>query len=373
MAGIYIHIPFCKKACHYCNFHFSTSKKLLPQFINAITKEAELQKLFFSETVETIYFGGGTPSIIETIDLEKILTAIHKYYAVDSNAEITLEANPDDISEVKLIEWKSLGINRISLGIQSFVEEELSWMNRSHTASQAIQSIELIKNHFDNYSIDLIFGSPLLTKELWIKNIRQALVFQPPHLSCYALTIEEKTVLGNWLKNKKIAPINNDQQAEQFEILMGELETNNYLHYEISNYAKPGFESKHNSSYWQGKKYLGLGPSAHSFNGKSRFWNVANNALYISGIENGASVTEVEHLTTEQQFNEYIMISLRTSDGINENFVIKNWNEKTYQHFNFKIQNWLKTNHLERKNHQITLTQKGKLFADGIAADFFLI
>lgn len=372
MAGIYIHIPFCKKACHYCNFHFSTSKKSIPQLINAIVKEAALQKKFIAEIVETIYFGGGTPSFLDAIEIEKILAVIKKNYSVSLTAEITLEANPDDVSEKNLVAWKALGINRISLGIQSFIENELVWMNRSHHAQQALQSIQLIKQYFTNYSIDLIFGSPVLTKELWIKNIQQALAFQPPHLSCYALTIEEKTVFANWLANKKIAAINQEHQAEQFEILMYELETNGYHHYEISNYAKPGFESKHNSSYWQGKTYLGLGPSAHSYNGKTRFWNVANNALYISGIENGNCVSEKEHLTTSQQFNEYVMISLRTSEGINENFVRKNWNEKTYQHFNFKIQNWLKTNHLERKNHQITLTQKGKLFADGIAADFFL-
>ena len=372
MAGIYIHIPFCKKACHYCNFHFSTSKKLLPQFINAITKEAELQKLFLTESVETIYFGGGTPSILEVADLEKILTAIHKYYSVSLTAEITLEANPDDISEVKLIEWKSLGINRISLGIQSFIEEELLWMNRSHTAEQAQKSIELIQQYFDNYSIDLIFGSPLLTTDLWIKNIEQALAFQPPHLSCYALTIEEKTVFGNWLANKKMVAINQENQAEQFEILMHKLEAQGYHHYEISNYAKPGFESKHNSSYWQGKTYLGLGPSAHSYNVKSRFWNIANNALYITGIENEQLVVEIENLTIEQQFNEYVMISLRTSAGINEDFVRKNWDNETYQHLQSKIQKWFKTNHLDRKNQFLLLTKKGKLFADGIAADLFL-
>ena len=372
MAGIYIHIPFCKKACHYCNFHFSTSKKSIPQLINAIAREAEIQKNFINEAVETIYFGGGTPSILDVNDVEKILSAIYKNYSVSSIAEITLEANPDDVSEENLLAWKAIGINRISLGIQSFIEEELVWMNRSHDAKQALQSVELIQQNFENYSLDLIFGSPILTTDLWIKNIHQALAFQPPHLSCYALTIEEKTVFGNWLANKKMVAINQEHQAEQFEILMQELEANNYLHYEISNYAKAGFESKHNSSYWQGKKYLGLGPSAHSYNGKSRFWNIANNALYISGIENEQLVIEEENLTIEQQFNEYIMISLRTSAGINADFVRKNWNEKTYQHFQSKISKWLKTNHLEGINDNFILTKQGKLFADGIAADFFL-
>lgn len=372
MAGIYIHIPFCKKACHYCNFHFSTSKKLLPQFINAITKEAEERTLLFNEPVETIYFGGGTPSLLEIIDLNKILLSIRKNYKVSSTAEITLEANPDDISKEKLINWKTLGINRISLGIQSFVEEELVWMNRSHNAQQAIESVQLIQDHFENYSLDLIFGSPLLTRALWVKNIHQALSFQPPHLSCYALTIEEKTVFGNWLAHKKIEPVNSDYQAEQFEILMEEMEANHYLQYEISNFAKQGFESKHNSSYWQGKKYLGLGPSAHSYNGKSRFWNVANNALYISGIESKTNIREEELLTTQQQFNEYILISLRTSKGINENLVRNTWDDKTYQHFQSIFDKWHKIKYLDKKNQHIFLTKQGKLFADGIAADFFL-
>jgi oxygen-independent coproporphyrinogen III oxidase len=371
MAGIYIHIPFCKKACHYCNFHFSTSKKSIPQLVNALVKEAELQKKFINETVETIYFGGGTPSILEVADLEKILSSIHKNYSVSSTAEITLEANPDDVTTEKLMAWKALGINRISLGIQSFIEEELQWMNRSHDAKQAIQSVQLIQQYFQNYSIDLIFGSPLLTNDLWLKNIHQALLFQPPHLSCYALTIEEKTVFGNWVQQQKIPELNSDQQAEQFEILMQELKAAGYHHYEISNYAKPGFESKHNSSYWQGKTYLGLGPSAHSYNGKSRFWNVANNAFYVTGVEQENLMVEEESLTVEQKFNEYIMIALRTSEGINADFVRKNWNENTYQHFQSKFLKWLKTNHLQIKNDQITLSQQGKLFADGIAADFF--
>ncbi len=372
MAGIYIHIPFCKKACYYCNFHFSTSKQSIPKLVNAIVREATFQNFFIDETVETIYFGGGTPSILEVTEIEKILSSIYKNYSVSTTTEITLEANPDDVSEENLMAWKSIGINRISLGIQSFIEEELVWMNRSHGAQQALKSLQLIQQYFNNYSVDLIFGSPLLTIDSWIKNIQQALAFRPPHLSCYALTIEEKTVFGNWVANKKMEVINQEQQAEQFEVLMQELEAQGYHHYEISNYAKPGFESKHNSSYWQGKTYLGLGPSAHSYNGKSRFWNIANNTLYISGIENEISIAEVEHLTPQQQFNEYVMIALRTSEGINEDFVRKNWNEITYQHFHSKIQKWFKTNHLEIKNNQLTLTQKGKLFADGIASDFFL-
>ena len=372
MAGIYIHIPFCKKACHYCNFHFSTSKSLLPQFIDAITKEAQVQHSFIQEPVETIYFGGGTPSILQKNELKKILISIQKNYIITTDAEITLEANPDDISTKKLIEWKGLGINRISLGIQSFVEDELAWMNRSHNAKQAIESVQLIQQHFNNYSLDLIFGSPLLTNELWLDNINQALAFNPPHLSCYALTIEEKTVFGNWLAHKKMDAINQEHQAEQFEVLMEQLEANNYLHYEISNYAKPGFESKHNSSYWQGKSYLGLGPSAHSYNGTSRFWNVANNALYISGIENKTDIREEEVLTSAQQFNEYVMIALRTVQGIKINYIQEKFPSKYYHHFIKMIQKWVVSQHLLVNQQSITLTSKGKLFADGIASDLFI-
>jgi oxygen-independent coproporphyrinogen III oxidase len=317
MAGIYIHIPFCKQACHYCNFHFSTTHHQIPQVVNAIAKEAFLRKNYITESIDTIYFGGGTPSILNTTDIAFLLDEINKNFVVNPQAEITLEANPDDITEQNLLAWKHIGINRFSLGIQSFIDEELQWMNRSHNAHQAKQCIELIKKHFYNYSIDLIFGSQLLSNEQWIANIETALSFHPPHLSCYALTVEEKTTLGKKVAQLKQPNIDNNKQAEQFEILMQQLETAGYQHYEISNYAQPNFESKHNSSYWKGKHYLGLGPSAHSFNGNSRSWNIANNALYVAGIENNQTVLETEILTTTQQLNEHIMIALRTALGIN--------------------------------------------------------
>ena len=372
MAGIYIHIPFCKQACHYCNFHFSTTKKLLPQLVNAIIIEASLQKNYISEMVATIYFGGGTPSILSVSEIDNILSALKNNFSISKQVEITLEANPDDISEEVLLQWKAIGINRLSLGVQSFINEELVWMNRSHNAQQSLQSIEFIKKYFNNYSIDLIFGSQLLTNEQWVKNIQTALSFHPPHISCYALTIEEKTVFGKHVAQKKLLNIDSDKQATQFEILMEELEANGYQHYEISNYAKPSFESQHNSSYWKGKKYLGLGPSAHSFNGITRSWNISNNVLYISNIEQNILPQETETLNETQKFNEYIMIRLRTSEGINLEFVKKNWDVETYQHVSQKIQKWLKINYLQIANQHLQLTKKGKLFADGIAADFFL-
>ena len=371
MAGIYIHIPFCKQACHYCNFHFSTTRHLLPRMVAAIAKEIETRQAYLTEPIDTIYFGGGTPSILNSSDIELLLTKCREVFDVNSKAEITLEANPDDITEEKLIEWKKLGINRFSLGIQSFVDTELQWMNRSHNAQQAKDCIKLIKNHFDNFSIDLIFGSQLLTNEQWQENIDTALSFDPPHLSCYALTIENKTALGNKVEKNLAANIDNEKQAQQFEMLMQQLKVANYNHYEISNYAKPGFESQHNSSYWQGKHYLGVGPSAHSFNGFSRSWNVANNALYVSGIENETSILETETLTKIQQLNEYIMISLRTSSGISISAIYEKWGFEIANELSAKAQIWTKSQHLIFNETHIQLTQLGKLFADAISCDLF--
>jgi oxygen-independent coproporphyrinogen-3 oxidase len=371
MAGIYIHIPFCKQACHYCNFHFSTTQHLLPRMISAIARETELRKTYLTETVDTIYFGGGTPSILHSSDIELLLTKCKEEFNVNPNAEVTLEANPDDITEEKLLQWKKIGINRFSLGIQSFIDAELQWMNRSHNGQQAKDCIELIKKHFNNFSIDLIFGSQLLTNDQWQENIDIALSFNPPHLSCYALTIEPKTTLGKKVEKKKVTDIDNEKQAEQFNLLMQQLYKANYHHYEISNYAKPGFESKHNSSYWQGKHYLGLGPSAHSFNGLSRSWNIANNAMYVASIENETSMLETETLTATQQLNEYIMISLRTSLGIDLKMIKQEFGENFSQELLNKTTILLQSNDINIFNNHIQLTQKGKLFADSIAADLF--
>lgn len=371
MAGIYIHIPFCKKACHYCNFHFSTTKNLMNEMIDAIAMEMQQRTSYLSETIDTIYFGGGTPSILPTEKISLLLQECQQYFNVNPQAEITLEANPDDITENNLVAWKAIGINRFSLGIQSFMDTELQWMNRSHTAQQAKDCITMLQQHFNNYSIDLIFGSQLLTNEQWLHNIQTALAFNPPHLSCYALTVEEKTILGKKVEQKNMPGINNEKQAEQFEILMEQLQQAGYHHYEISNYAKAGFESKHNSSYWQGKHYLGLGPSAHSFNSISRSWNIANNALYIAGIVNNASVIETEILTTTQQLNEYIMIALRTANGIDTNKIINEFGNKAAQLVLQAAEKWIASKHIIQHKNAIQLTQQGKLFADAIAGDLF--
>ncbi|MCW3110682.1 MAG: hemW [Segetibacter sp.] len=374
MAGVYIHIPFCRKACHYCNFHFSTSNRLQESFVTALLQEIELRKTYFSEPVSTIYFGGGTPSILPSADIKRILGTLMQTFVVEPEVEITLEANPDDITTEKLQEWKQMGINRLSIGIQSFFEEDLQWMNRAHNASQAANCIQLAHNAgFHNLTIDLIYGTPTLSDENWKKNVDIALALQIPHLSCYALTVEPKTALENLIKQKTLADVDSEKQARHFELLMQWMKEAGYEHYEISNFAKPGFRSKHNSSYWQGKQYLGLGPSAHSFNGHSRQWNIANNALYIQSITNGTLPSEEEILTKDQQLNEYIMTSLRTMEGLSLEKVMKDYGEKKWELILKTAHSHLEYNHLIVENNYLKTTSEGKLLADGIAADLFVL
>ncbi|HVG15039.1 MAG TPA: radical SAM family heme chaperone HemW, partial [Chitinophagaceae bacterium] len=308
MAGIYLHIPFCKQACNYCNFHFSTSLSHKKELINALLTEIKLKTgIFENETIQTIYFGGGTPSLLSIDDCKLIMERIHQAFTVAPGAEITLEANPDDISPEKLKGWKEAGINRLSIGIQSFFEEDLRWMNRAHGKDQALNSLQWASSEFENISLDLIYGTPLLTDDMWLQNIETALSFLIPHLSCYALTVEEKTPLQKQILSRKKDNVDADKQARHFTLLMRHLKEKGYEHYEVSNFALPQFRSRHNSSYWKGEKYLGLGPSAHSYNGISRTWNVANNAKYIRGIEKGMIDFETEVLTAIQKLNEYIM------------------------------------------------------------------
>ena len=368
MAGIYIHIPFCRQACHYCNFHFTTSLRYKNELFTSLLKEIGLQKAYLqSEPVETIYFGGGTPSLGTMEEIQSIILKIQSCFIVSQNAEITLEANPDDITEDKLSGWKEAGINRLSIGIQSFFEEDLQWMNRAHNAQQAIANLQLAKKYFDNITIDLIYGTPALTNERWKKNIETAISLNIPHLSCYALTVEPKTPLDKLIKHQKSADVNPDKQSEQFLLLMQWLEEAGYEHYEISNFAKPGWRSRHNSSYWRGKKYLGIGPSAHSFNRTTRQWNIANNNIYIESINKGEIPFEKEVLTTAQQLNEYIMIALRTSEGIDlgklTNDEVANILKKSKKHIDILL--------MKQENNHLILTREGKLLADGIASDLF--
>jgi oxygen-independent coproporphyrinogen III oxidase len=369
MAGIYIHIPFCKKACHYCNFHFSTSTQLKDEFINALVQEVELQKDYLTEPIQTIYIGGGTPSILSISDVETIINALQYSFTLASGIEMTLEANPDDITIEKIIAWKNLGINRLSIGIQSFVAADLQWMNRAHDVAQAKQCIEdAIKNGITNLSIDLIYGTPNLSNEDWIMNIKTAAAMGIQHLSCYALTVEPNTALEKMILQKKKAPVDANKAATQFEILMNLAPKLGFEHYEISNFAKKGFRSLHNSSYWQGKSYLGLGPSAHSFNGSTRQWNVANNALYIQSLKNNIVPFEIETLTIKEQCNEYIMTSLRTIEGLDIGLIEKLYKVKMAA----KVEKYLSAKLMILENNFLTLTNAGKLRADGIAADLFM-
>jgi oxygen-independent coproporphyrinogen-3 oxidase len=375
MAGIYVHIPFCKKACHYCNFHFSVSTKTKNDLIAALLKEIVLRQNYLEqEPLETIYFGGGTPSLLSRADIDMILQQLGSVHTILPGAEISLEANPDDITADKLDAWKAAGINRLSIGIQSFFETDLQWMNRAHTALQARACISSAQEAgFRNLSIDLIYGTPGLTDENWKENVETALALGIPHLSCYALTVEPDTALQKMITRQMKQPVDPEKQAHQFVSLMQWLGKEGYEHYEISNFAKPGHRSRHNSSYWEGKKYLGLGPSAHSFNGISRQWNIASNSLYIQSLQTDQLPFEMETLTAVQHLNEYIMTSLRTLEGLDLERVKSHFGEAAASQLQKNSNRFIASGKLLHHAHRLQLTQEGKLFADGIAADLFFM
>jgi putative oxygen-independent coproporphyrinogen III oxidase len=373
MAGVYIHIPFCKQACHYCNFHFSTLLKGKNEFLAALLKEIDLRKSYLlGEKIETIYFGGGTPSLFSSEEIKSILDKLRGSFEIIQDLEITLEANPDDLTIDLLSGLKDSGINRLSIGIQSFFEEDLRWMNRAHSAEQSMECIQNAREvGFNNLSIDLIYGSPTLTDDKWKRNVDLAVALKIPHLSCYALTVEPRTALDSMIKKNKVQDIDPDIQARQFLQLINWLGDAEYEHYEISNFAIPGKRSRHNSSYWQGKKYLGLGPSAHSFNGHSREWNVSNNAIYAKSILDGIIPSSSEELTSTQQLNEYIMTSIRTSEGTNLEIIRERFGENAAAETGKKTDQYIKRELAFQKDKSIILTTEGKLFADRIAAELF--
>ena len=386
MAGIYIHIPFCKQACYYCNFHFSASVVLKKEIVDSIINEIEIRSkaitendktgigiISHGEKIETIYFGGGTPSLLSKDEVFSIISSIRRNFIVENAAEITFEANPDDINFDNLKDWKISGINRLSIGIQSFIERDLKWMNRAHNTTQALDSILLSKEAgFKNFSIDLIFGTPGLSDNEWEQNIKTIIELEVPHISAYALTVEPKTALYKMIKTKKKENINSDVQAKQFLILMNMLRGAGYEHYEISNFAKPGFRSRHNSSYWQGKKYIGIGPSAHSYNGKERMWNMANNVFYIRSLQQNIIPFEKEILTNKEKINEYIMTSLRTMEGMDLYFIENNFSNLERIRIENILQNKVEEGNYFQQNERIILTDKGKLFADAIAVELFV-
>ncbi len=373
MAGLYLHIPFCKQACHYCNFHFSTSLKQKDAMVQAILQELTDRKAYIEgETLNTIYFGGGTPSLLTQTDLALIFEKINHLYSIHEKAEITLEANPDDLSEQKLRELKETPINRLSIGVQSFFETDLQFMNRAHNATEAktcIQNAQAIG--FNNLTIDLIYGSPTTTNVRWEQNIQTVLDFDIPHISCYCLTVEPDTALDHFVKKGKAAPVNEEKAAQQFEILMATLKNAGYEHYEISNFAKPNWHARHNSNYWLGATYLGIGPAAHSFNGTSRQWNIAHNAKYIQAINSHQPAFEKETLSTAQQYNEYILTALRTKWGCDIH-KIANWGANFKTHFQKISKDYLVEALMQQKNNIFTLTDKGKLLADKIVMELFM-
>lgn len=374
MAGIYLHIPFCKKACHYCDFHFSTSPQYKEPMLKALRHELFLRKNYLgNQPIETIYFGGGTPSLLSANELQVLLGDIVDQFDVSSKAEITIEANPDDLNPQRVKELRQTLINRFSIGIQSFFEEDLRWMNRAHSAIEAQSSIKRVQDAgFENITADLIYGYPLLSNPKWEHNIQELIQLNIPHISSYSMTVEPATALSTFIKKGEQKAMDEGQSAAQFLILMEQLKEAGFEHYEISNFAKPGSYSKHNSNYWEGISYLGIGPSAHSFNGESRQWNISNNAKYIDQIQNGKIPSEIEVLTKENRINEYIMTSLRTSKGMDLNKITDEFGSDYANEIKNNLEPLTEKNWILMHDQLITLTSDGKLFADHIASELFI-
>ena len=373
MSGIYIHIPFCKQACYYCDFHFSTSLKRKSEMINAIARELALRKNEVNEVVESIYFGGGTPSLLNIEDLYFLIDAIHKNYRVSDIIEITLEANPDDLSKTKIIELSKTPINRLSIGIQSFYDDDLKMMNRAHSSEESGKCLSVATNYFENITIDLIYGITNMSTDKWKQNLHKTFDFGISHISSYALTVEPKTALYNFIKTGKYPPLDENLASQHFDILVDETSAHGYVQYEISNFGKPDYYSKHNTSYWKGRAYLGVGPSSHSFNGKQRSWNVANNSKYLKGINANELSCEIETLSQSDKFNELIMTGLRTIWGVSLSRVEKEYGLEVKKELLRNGKNHIANDSLEIINDVLFVTRKGKFLADGIASDLFLV
>lgn len=374
MSGIYLHIPFCRKACHYCNFHFSTSTNHTTQMVAALTKELTLRQQSQVETpVETIYFGGGTPSLLTAQQLTALINEVYKLYSVVSNPEITLEVNPDDLTQTYLKDIKRAGVNRLSIGIQSFHDTELVLMNRAHNSKQAVQSVQWSRALFDNVSIDLLYGTPHTTFSDWEENLAIALSLDVPHISSYALTLEPKTALERFVRKGVVMLLDESAVEEQFLYLVDTLTQRGYEHYELSSFGKPGYRSKNNTAYWQGKPYLGIGPSAHGFNGVHRYWNISNNALYMKKINAGEIPQTIEKLSVIDRYNESIMIGLRASWGVSLRTMEQQLGARYRIHLEQQSQRFIQEGLLHIDGDSLKATSKGAFVADGISADLFLI
>jgi oxygen-independent coproporphyrinogen-3 oxidase len=382
MSGIYIHIPFCKQACHYCDFHFSTSIKKKDEMVLALAKEIALRKSEFQDdVVETIYFGGGTPSILQIADIRLLIDEVYRNYKVVDNPEITLEANPDDLTPILSFrgtrnlfkEFKAIGVNRLSIGIQSFFEDDLKLMNRAHNSEEAKSCLEIATQYFDNISIDLIYGMPNMSNEKWLHNIETALSFNIPHISSYALTVEPKTALHTFIQKGIIPQLDDEVAQEHFHLLVDKLEENGFIHYELSNFGKENYFSKNNSSYWLGKKYIGIGPSAHSYDGETRGWNVSNNALYLKSIQENKLPLETETLTKTDRYNEYVMTGLRTIWGISLDRIATEFGKTYLDYLNQQAAKYIEDHLLFIDDNILRTTKSGKFLSDGIASDLFLL
>ena len=375
MASIYIHIPYCKQACTYCNFHFRIAQNDKQEMLKSIKKEIKLRQSYLNgANICSIYFGGGTPSILNKEEIKSLIHTLYNNFRIDPDAEITLECNPDDIDTKKLLELKEIGINRLSIGIQSFDDADLKFMNRSHNAKEALSCIQFAKESgFDNITIDLIYGLPNQSNENWKKNLAKMLSLDIQHFSAYSLTVEPKTKLKHLIDKKLVTPLDDKITVEHFNTLLEIANENNFIHYEISNFGKEGFFSNHNSAYWKNKHYLGVGPSAHSFNGSSRQWNVASNKQYIEKVNENDSYFEMEQLSNTQQYNEYIFTALRTIWGVELDYITTQFGEEAQQYFEKQVQNWLAQNKIKQLEDTYTLTGTGKLYADAIASDLFIV
>ncbi len=374
MAGIYLHIPFCKSKCHYCNFYSMASVKYKAEFVETLLDEIRLQRNYLGEQlIHTIYFGGGTPSLLNGDELKTIFSCLYNNFHISEDPEITLEANPDDITEGWLKEMKSTAVNRISLGVQSFFDDDLRYLNRIHSGDDAITAIKRLQDHgFTELTIDLIYGIPTLTNEKWEQNLNRFSDFRLPHLSAYALTVEEKTLLYSLIKKNKLKAPPEDAIVDQFKILIKLIEKRDYIHYEISNFAQKGHYSKHNSLYWTGGHYLGLGPSAHSYNGHSRRWNIAGMKTWLALKEYYKESFEEEILSQDQRYNEYVMTSLRTVWGCDYDLVKDEFGSKYAKHLLKEAAAFIQEQKIEQRGNRLFLTNKGKLFADGIASELFM-
>lgn len=373
MSGIYIHIPFCKQACHYCDFHFSTSLKKKSELVDAICEELVLRKNELKETIQTIYFGGGTPSLLTSEELQQVLDAVYANFKISDTPEITLEANPDDLTAEKINQLSKSPINRLSIGVQSFFEEDLKLMNRAHNAVEAVDCIAIAQQHFNNINIDLIYGIPRLSAPRWLKNIEIAISQNIPHISCYALTVEPKTALESFIKKGIVPPVEDEVAQEHYELLLSEMERAGYENYEFSNFGKEGFHSQNNTAYWQGKSYLGIGPSGHSYDGKTRSWNVRNNTKYIKSINAGMLPLERETLSKTDKYNEYIMTGLRTKWGVSLEKVGADFGKEFEAYLLKQAKPQLEQKLLFIQDGVINVTKKGKFLSDGIAANLFLV